>query len=146
MSTGIIDFSFRGTASDKNGVTRPTPAEIAAGAVGVGTLSRFGTFGKASSKNEGLFAQDSWQIGKRLTLNLGIRIERENVPSFTAGRPGIKFGFGSKIAPRIGQRMMFEAMVNGKFLEVTDDSSIASSMSCHAAHLAERSLPSTISS
>jgi outer membrane receptor protein involved in Fe transport len=42
---------------------------------------------KVSSKNEALFAQDAWQIGRQLTLNLGIRIEKENVPSFREGNP-----------------------------------------------------------
>ncbi|MGI8494571.1 MAG: TonB-dependent receptor domain-containing protein [Pyrinomonadaceae bacterium] len=65
-------------------------------------LTRFGTVGFASSTNEGLFAQDNWQIARRLTLNLGVRIERENVPSFSANGQPINFGFGSKIAPRLG--------------------------------------------
>ena len=51
-----------------------------------------------------LYAQDSWQIGSRLTLNLGIRTESEDIPSF---RPdiapvGIHFGWAEKLAPRLG--------------------------------------------
>ncbi|MGI8641977.1 MAG: carboxypeptidase regulatory-like domain-containing protein [Pyrinomonadaceae bacterium] len=70
--------------------------------LGSGYLQRFGTIGKASSKSQGFFAQDSWTINNRLTLNIGIRAEIENVPSFRSGNPGIKFGLGDKIAPRFG--------------------------------------------
>jgi Carboxypeptidase regulatory-like domain/TonB-dependent Receptor Plug Domain len=65
-------------------------------------LTRFGTNGITSSVNQALFIQDTWQIAKRLTLNLGFRIEKENVPTFTAGGVPINFGFGDKPAPRVG--------------------------------------------
>ncbi len=71
-------------------------------ALGNAQLTRFGTAGIASSTNTGLYAQDSWQIARRLTLNLGIRIEKENVPSFSTGGIPINFNFGDKIAPRLG--------------------------------------------
>ncbi len=74
------------------------------GAIGAGYLQRFGTVGKASSTNQGIFAQDSWQIMNRLTLNFGIRIEKEVVPSFgnAATTQAIEFGWGDKPAPRFG--------------------------------------------
>ena len=37
-----------------------------------------------------------------LTLNLGVRTEKEDVPSYVEGLNGIKFGFGDKFAPRLG--------------------------------------------
>ena len=63
-----------------------------------------GTVGEAGANIVSLYVQDQWQIGDRLTLNLGVRTEAEKVPSF---RPEIQetaidFGFGDKIAPRLG--------------------------------------------
>ncbi len=112
VTTGIIDFAFRGTTADRNGVTRGYQTAADPNSLGVGSLTLFGTSGKAKSKNEGLFIQDSWQPFKQLTLNLGVRIERENVPSFRAGAPGIEFKFKDKIAPRLG--VAYDVLGNGK--------------------------------
>lgn len=79
-----------------------TGQDPTAGAIGSGYVQRFATVGQASSNSQALYAQDSWQPFKRVTFNLGLRTEREDVPSFSAGNPGIKFGFGDKLAPRIG--------------------------------------------
>lgn len=72
------------------------------GEIGYGYLQRFGTLGKAGSKNQSLFAQDSWQPFRRLTLNLGFRIEREDVPSFSPNGVPIIFDWLDKPAPRLG--------------------------------------------
>src|SRR4029078_9330306 len=53
-------------------------------------------------RNLCLFSQDAWPPNNRLTLNLGMRVEREDVPSYRAENPGIHFGFGDKLAPRAG--------------------------------------------
>jgi hypothetical protein len=81
------------------------------GNLGSGLITRFGTIGEASSKNQGVFVQDSWQIGNRLTLNLGLRAESEDVPSFNEENEGIKFGWGDKLAPRLG--VAFDLLGNG---------------------------------
>jgi hypothetical protein len=77
-----------------------------------------GTIGKAESNNQALYIQDAWQIHRRVTLNLGLRTEKEFVPSFpldATGHPGldisnlavdaaapISFTWSDKLAPRLG--------------------------------------------
>ena len=72
------------------------------------------TRGTAGSNVTHLYAQDSWKVAGRLTINAGVRFEKETIPSF---RPDIKkyafqFGFGDKIAPRIGAS--YDLLGNGK--------------------------------
>jgi len=74
----------------------PTPGNI-----GSGRVITFGAQGQASSTNDGIYVQDKWQPSNRLTLNLGFRIEKEEVPSFNEFS-AIQFGWADKIAPRIG--------------------------------------------
>jgi carboxypeptidase family protein/TonB-dependent receptor-like protein len=95
---GRITFSY-GTdiRSLGAGTVTPTPGNL-----GSGILRRQGTFGLGSNTNEGLYIQDKYQPFSRLTLNLGVRIEKENLPSYNTFAPPIKFGWGDKIAPRLG--------------------------------------------
>ncbi len=60
--------------------------------------------GDIHSDNWGFFLQDAWSPTPRLTINAGVRIESERVPFYTPGQEstGVEFGFGDKIAPRIG--------------------------------------------
>lgn len=81
-------------------------------AIGVGWLQRFGVFGAAGSNNKAFYVQDTWQPFNRLTLNLGVRIEKEDSPSFAPGSPGITFDYGDKIAPRLG--FAFDVFGDGK--------------------------------
>jgi outer membrane receptor protein involved in Fe transport len=60
------------------------------------------TLGDINYDNLGLFLQDAWTVNNRLTLNLGIRSEREHVPSYKEENPGIDFNFLDKLAPRVG--------------------------------------------
>ncbi len=66
----------------------------------------FTTEGNIANTNVGLFIQDAWTIGNRLTLNLGLRTENESVPSYTTAdgtsEVAIKWGFSEKLAPRLG--------------------------------------------
>ncbi len=79
---------------------------ICAGQFGYLNVQDLGSFGKASSYNHSFYAQDAWQIGHGVTLNVGLRVEKESLPSETTagGFPSnpINFGWGDKIAPRIG--------------------------------------------
>ncbi|MGH9512495.1 MAG: carboxypeptidase regulatory-like domain-containing protein [Terriglobales bacterium] len=75
------------------------------GKYGYLTVSDFGTGGNVTSFNHGLFVQDSWTMGHGVTLNYGVRFDKEYLPASTTS--GLKynpinFGWGSKIAPRIG--------------------------------------------
>jgi hypothetical protein len=68
----------------------------------------YGSSWQVSMDSWALYLQDSWTIGRKLTLNLGLRTESEYLPSYTtdpiyAGqtRP-ISFPFSAKLAPRLG--------------------------------------------
>ncbi len=64
--------------------------------------------GNVNSHNQGVYIQDTWRAGSRLTLNLGVRLENEFLPPYKAEVNGVKvanpvsFGWGDKIAPRLG--------------------------------------------
>ncbi len=73
---------------------------------GVNPQKGFITEGNVSTTNVGLFFQDAWTIADRLTINAGVRTERERVPAYASGAEipefGIEFGFKDKLAPRLG--------------------------------------------
>jgi hypothetical protein len=76
----------------------------------------YGDGGTAISYNHSLFIQDSWTVGHGLTFDLGVRVEKEYLPGEAsgAGVPAnpISFGWGQKIAPRIGAA--WDVFQNGK--------------------------------
>lgn len=71
-------------------------------AIGSGYLYRYGTYGSASNTAHSLYIQDRWQPTRRLSLNLGLRMEKENLPSYNGYSAPINFGWGDKIVPRLG--------------------------------------------
>jgi len=79
------------------------------GTYGYYNVVRFVTRGDIRTNNVGLFVQDAWTLNRRLTLNLGIRTENEDVPSYRPDNAGVHFTFNDKIAPRAG----FAYDVNG---------------------------------
>ncbi len=83
-----------------------------AGEIGYVYLQYFGTNGDTSSKNQALYVQDSYTTG-RLTLNVGFRMEKEDVPSFSSTGIPIVFGWGDKPAPRIGGA--FDVLGDGRW-------------------------------
>ncbi len=70
--------------------------------------------GFANAVDQAFYFQDSWTVGTTgLTLNPGVRFDHEVNPAYDPKRfPDITFGWGSKIAPRIGGA--YDALHNGK--------------------------------
>ncbi|MGA8438558.1 MAG: TonB-dependent receptor [Candidatus Sulfotelmatobacter sp.] len=60
----------------------------------------------ATDHNHALFVQDAWTIGHGLTLNLGLRVEKEDLPApagiGTSSISTINFSWSDKIEPRLG--------------------------------------------
>jgi hypothetical protein len=74
-----------------------------------GEAGPYGSFWNITSPRWAVYLQDSWTpdfLDKKFTINLGIRAEREELPSFS-DLPEYQYSpvvwdFGDKIAPRIG--------------------------------------------
>ena len=69
------------------------------------------TNGNVASNNHSVYIQDGWTI-KGLTINGGVRLDKEFLPPYRPGAESISFGFGQKIAPRIGGA--YDLLHNGK--------------------------------
>ena len=98
-------------------VGRPFPYQIDGSPVNAGFMGKYGYYenrspfgtlvNKAKSNRYAFYLQDAWTIGNRFTLNLGLRVENEQVPAFS-DLPQYKdvkvldFGWGDKLAPRLG--------------------------------------------
>jgi outer membrane receptor protein involved in Fe transport len=116
FSGGVFQFFFDRSFTGKRGN------------FGYYTVGDQGTTGDIDSSNQGFFFQDAWQVHRRVTLNLGVRFEKEFLPSFpvrtdfhptippdvaaNVPRRAIDFGFGEKVAPRIGGA--WDVFGNGK--------------------------------
>jgi len=74
------------------------------GTYGYYEVNDFRTLGSTGSRVKSLYIQDRWHVSDHLTLNLGLRMETERVPSF---RPDVQqaafdFGWADRFAPRLG--------------------------------------------
>jgi hypothetical protein len=90
-----ISLNWGSVYSSQNGFTRTGP-------FGYFEVSRIFTGGDIKETNLSVFAQDQWTVNNRLTLNYGLRLEHEEIPSYNPNAPGVNFGWGDKIAPRFG--------------------------------------------
>ncbi len=79
------------------------------GTYGNADIYDYGSLGKVTSFNHAFFVQDAWTVGHGVTINAGVRLEHEYLPaenqpagSRSATSNPINFGWGDKIAPRIG--------------------------------------------
>lgn len=119
-SGGYVNFFYDSAYSTQSGPQR--------GQFGYYITNIFGLEGKASSNVQAAFVQDQWQIHRRVTLNLGLRFENEFLPAYpinlanhpslsssdleSRGSKLLSFGWGDKIAPRIGGA--FDVFGDGK--------------------------------
>ena len=78
--------------------------------------SPFGVVANVGTNRHALFVQDSWTVSGALTLNLGLRMEREEIPSFSDlpefSGAAFKWNFFDKIAPRVG--FAYDVLGNAK--------------------------------
>ncbi len=63
----------------------------------------FGSTADMKSNRWAIYIQDSWTIGDKLTLNLGLRAESEEIPAMIPEIESfVNFDMSEKLAPRIG--------------------------------------------
>jgi len=81
-----------------------TSGQTVQGTYGYYMVNKTGTVGDVHSNNYSIWLQDAWSPTSNLTINAGLRVENEMVPSYktSADAIDIRFGFGDKIAPRLG--------------------------------------------
>jgi hypothetical protein len=84
--------------------TSPVTNAADRGTYGYYEVNDFRKLGSAGGRTKSAYVQDNWRINDRLTLNAGLRIEAEQVPAFQrqVKTAAIDFGWGDKLAPRIG--------------------------------------------
>jgi hypothetical protein len=102
------------------GAANCAPLEAANGVCGGDNgyffIQDFATIGQAKDNNHALFAQDAWTIGHGITINAGIRVEKESMPTPSGENvlPNhrINFDWSKKVEPRIGGA--WDVFRNGK--------------------------------
>lgn len=117
-----VPYAAQGSVGTTNCATtygETNPARTSTGCFGQfgwAQVQDYGSGGYALSRNHGFFFQDSWTLKRGLTINAGLRIEKENLPAENqpSGAPSnpINFGWGDKIAPRLG--VAWDVFRNGK--------------------------------
>src|SRR5207247_10005355 len=77
-----------------------------------GVATKLTKTGTDETNSHALHLQDQWTVGHALTLTLGIRFDKENIPPYRPVFDPVDFGWGDKIAPRIGGA--YDLLHNGK--------------------------------
>ncbi|MFB3829058.1 MAG: carboxypeptidase regulatory-like domain-containing protein [Bryobacteraceae bacterium] len=98
-----------------NSTSPYAPAGVSGrGTYGYYEYNEVGTAGSTGAGMHNLYIQDQWRVVKRLTLTLGLRTENEYVPSVNRVLKdyAFHFGFGDKLAPRLGAS--FDVFGDGK--------------------------------
>ncbi|HWR36717.1 MAG TPA: carboxypeptidase regulatory-like domain-containing protein [Clostridia bacterium] len=106
---------YPGQAYSPIGTSCPAAATVngqCRGTYGYYKVYDFVSGGLAKSLNHALYFQDAWTLGKGVTVNAGLRFDKEYLPPYSAGATDISFGFGDKIAPRLGAA--WDVLRNGK--------------------------------
>jgi hypothetical protein len=84
-----------------NGLPGACAGEFGFFTVGNGVINTGGD----KTYSNALYIQDGWTVSfiRGLTLNLGVRFDEERLPAYDPNRfPSVEFGWGDKIAPRLG--------------------------------------------
>ena len=119
--TAVVDIAWTTQYSPKTSATACDAIRATSGGLCQGQYGHFYVGGNAISNTgfsnataQALYFQDAWIVGTTgLTLNLGVRLDQEKLPPFDPTRyPTVEFGFGDKIAPRIGGA--YDVLHNGK--------------------------------
>jgi Carboxypeptidase regulatory-like domain len=114
--TALVDYSYGADYTPATSATAcdqiiadnvknygPSAATHCRGNYGYFYVNDYATGGVARGTNQGIYIQDSWSVGKTgLTINPGIRFDKEYLPPYSEGASSIGFGFTQKVGPRIG--------------------------------------------
>ncbi len=86
------------------GMTCPSCVAPKTGTYGYYVVQDYSVKGTTGASIDHFYIQDSWRILPRLTINVGLRSEKETIPSFQRNikEYAFQFGWGDKLAPRIG--------------------------------------------
>lgn len=98
ITTGQVQLFYGRTIGSLTPIAVPSTT----GAIGAGVVSRFGQIATGFNRNQGIYIQDKWQPIRNLTLNIGVRAEKEFIPTFNGIPIQVAYGYGDKIAPRLG--------------------------------------------
>jgi hypothetical protein len=112
-----VDISYPGggyiTLYWNSQLTLPDES-FASGPYGYYQNDDIGTKGSTGGTIDHIYIQDRWKMTQRLSIDVGVRFEKEIVPSFRRDikDTAFEFGWGEKVAPRLGAS--YDLFGNGK--------------------------------